>query len=361
MRLYKMELYKLFHKKIFLVGVVSAILVMLLYFWFAEVGDELAVIDGKSYTGYEAIQVNREITEEYAGVITNQKIDQIVEKYGIPSILVDNLPGWRDGNYLNDFVARYFTDGSWEMGVIPTQRYSLEESELGEVCNKQNRVPILAYTKGWKVFVEMFNFGLMLGSILVICGISVVFADEGTTKMLPLLFTTEEGRRKDIWAKIAASFSLTFLIMIGITVFDFLLCNMVYGLDGFDNIAGIVLSDSFRMVHQQDFLNYLAILFIFGIQGMLFLCSITLCVSAWYNSSFTAVVVASVVWVIPVLLRMLFSGLFSIIIYATPIFLVMDGMINDIYSLWKIVVIISFVMGLVCMGVGYRTYKIKTA
>lgn len=361
MRLYKMEFYKLIHRKIFLFGVVSAIFIMFLYFWFAEVGEELAVIDGKNYTGYEAVQKNREITEEFAGAITDEKIQKIIEKYGIPSILADNLPGWRDGNYLNDFVARYFTNGSWEQGVIPTQRYSLEESELGKVCNQLNKVPVLAYTKGWKVFVEMLHFGLMLGSILVICAVSVVFADEGTAKMLPLLFTTEEGRRKDVWAKIAASFTLTIFVLIGITVFDFLLCNAVYGFDGFHNMAGVVLSNNFSLVHQQDFSSYLGILFIFGIQGMLLLCSITLCVSAWYDSSFTAVVVASVIWVMPVLMRMLFTGLISIIIYAMPIFLVMNRMIDDIYSFWQIVVVISFFIGAGCFVAGYRTYKTKSA
>lgn len=42
-------------------------------FWFAEVGDELAVIGEKSYSGYEAVQVNRKITKEFEGIITDEK------------------------------------------------------------------------------------------------------------------------------------------------------------------------------------------------------------------------------------------------------------------------------------------------
>ena len=111
MRLYKMEVYKRCHKKVFLMGILAAIGLMLLYFWFAEVGGEIAVVGDKSYVGYEAVQINKEITSEFEGIITNEKISEIVDKYGIPTKLTENMPGWRDGNYLNDFVVRYFCYG----------------------------------------------------------------------------------------------------------------------------------------------------------------------------------------------------------------------------------------------------------
>ena len=68
MRLFKMEIYKLYHEKVFLWGVLSVIGLMMIFFWFAEVGDELAVIGEKSYSGYEAVQVNRKITKEFEGI-----------------------------------------------------------------------------------------------------------------------------------------------------------------------------------------------------------------------------------------------------------------------------------------------------
>lgn len=360
MQLYKAELYKLIHRRIFLTGLIAVVGIMLLYFW-SLVLSEYSVVDGKTYTGYEAIQKNREITQEFTGIVTDEKIDQIVEKYGIPSQIVDGLPGWRDSNFLNDFVARYFTDGSWERGTMPTKRYTMEESELGKLCNEYHKVPILAYTGGWKAFVDIFHFSLMLGSILVVCSISVVFADEGTKKMLPLLFTTKEGKGKDILAKILAAFTLTLLILVGIIVLDFFLCKAIYGFDGFENMASIVLSDIFLPVYIQDFSRYLSILLIYRAQGFLALCSITLCVSALYNNSFTAVVTASVVWVIPVLFRILFRGLISLIVYATPIFLVMNGTINDSFGFWQVVVVISVILSIVCMVVGYRKYKMQSA
>lgn len=51
------------------------------------------------------------------------------------------------------------------------------------------------------MFVEMLQFGLILGSVLIIFSISTVFAEEEQIKMLPIIFTTEEGKRKDITGK----------------------------------------------------------------------------------------------------------------------------------------------------------------
>ena len=56
--------------------------------------------------------MNRKITEEFEGDLTNEKVNQIIEKYGLPTKLDENMPGWRDGSFLNDFVTRYFTNGA---------------------------------------------------------------------------------------------------------------------------------------------------------------------------------------------------------------------------------------------------------
>ena len=139
------------------------------------------------------------------------------------------MPGWRDGNFLNDFVTRYFTNGAWENDIVPTERYMLAETELGENCEKLGIAPYLTYTTGWKIFVEMLQFGLILGSILVICSVSTIFAEESQTKMLPLIFSTEEGRRKDVMAKIAAALTFTISVLLWFAVIILVLCQVVYG------------------------------------------------------------------------------------------------------------------------------------
>lgn len=384
MQLYKMELYKIFHRKIFWIGILAILGLMFVYFWFAEVGDERCVIDGRSHSGYEAVQMNKKITEEYAGTVTDEKINQIVDKYGLPSELNENMPGWKDGNYLNDFVTRFFTNGSWENGVKPTERYRLKDTDLWKAYKEYNEnidsksekndkkqmkteilsmwkfKPTLEYTTGWKVFGELLQFGLILGSIMIICVISGIFAEESQTKMLPLIFTTVEGKRKDTSAKVLASFTITVLLYAGITGSAWGLCKIVYDLKGGYNLTGVVISGSmWKTVDKVPFFSYLSVLLILGMLAFLSLNAITLCISAYQDSMFGAVVVTAICWAIPLLVRIFFGGFVLILVDSMPMFLIMQVNLNDIYSIWYVVAVIAVGMLAVSLTKGILHYKVK--
>lgn len=384
MQLYKMELYKIFHRKIFWIGILAILGLMFVYFWFAEVGDERCVIDGRSHSGYEAVQMNKKITEEYAGTVTDEKINQIVDKYGLPSELNESMPGWKDGNYLNDFVTRFFTNGSWENGVKPTVRYRLKDTDLWKAYKEYNEnidsksekndkkqmkteilsmwkfKPTLEYTTGWKVFGELLQFGLILGSIMIICVISGIFAEESQTKMLPLIFTTVEGKRKDTSAKVLASFTITVLLYAGITGSAWGLCKIVYDLKGGYNLTGVVISGSmWKTVDKVPFFSYLSVLLIFGTLAFLSLNAITLCISAYQDSMFGAVVATAICWAIPLLVRIFFGGFVWILVDSMPMFLIMQVNLNDIYSIWYVVAVIAVGMLAVFLTKGILHYKVK--
>ena len=384
MQLYKMELYKIFHRKIFWIGILAILGLMFVYFWFAEVGDERCVIDGRSHSGYEAVQMNKKITEEYAGTVTDEKINQIVDKYGLPSELNESMPGWKDGNYLNDFVTRFFTNGSWENGVKPTERYRLKDTDLWKAYKEYNEnidsksekndkkqmkteilsmwkfKPTLEYTTGWKVFGELLQFGLILGSIMIICVISGIFAEESQTKMLPLIFTTVEGKRKDTSAKVLASFTITVLLYAGITGSAWGLCKIVYDLKGGYNLTGVVISGSmWKTVDKVPFFSYLSVLLIFGMLAFLSLNAITLCISAYQDSMFGAVVATAICGAIPLLVRIFFDGLVWILVDSMPMFLIMQVNLNDIYSIWYVVAVIAVGMLAVFLTKGILHYKVK--
>ena len=384
MQLYKMELYKIFHRKIFWIGILAILGLMFVYFWFAEVGDERCVIDGRSHSGYEAVQMNKKITEEYAGTVTDEKINQIVDKYGLPSELNENMPGWKDGNYLNDFVTRFFTNGSWENGVKPTERYMLNDTDLWKAYKEYNEnidsksekndkkqmkteilsmwkfKPTLEYTTGWKVFGELLQFGLILGSIMIICVISGIFAEESQTKMLPLIFTTVEGKRKDTSAKVLASFTITVLLYAGITGSAWGLCKIVYDLKGGYNLTGVVISGSmWKTVDKVPFFSYLSVLLILGMLAFLSLNAITLCISAYQDSMFGAVVVTAICWAIPLLVRIFFGGFVLILVDSMPMFLIMQVNLNDIYSIWYVIAVIAVGVLAVSLTKGILHYKVK--
>lgn len=384
MQLYKMELYKIFHRKIFWIGILAILGLMFVYFWFAEVGDERCVIDGRSHSGYEAVQMNKKITEEYAGTVTDEKINQIVDKYGLPSELNESMPGWKDGNYLNDFVTRFFTNGSWENGVKPTVRYRLKDTDLWKAYKEYNEnidskserndkkqmkteilsmwkfKPTLEYTTGWKVFGELLQFGLILGSIMIICVISGIFAEESQTKMLPLIFTTVEGKRKDTSAKVLASFTITVLLYAGITGSAWGLCKIVYDLKGGYDLTGVVISGSmWKTVDKVPFFSYLSVLLILGMLAFLSLNAITLCISAYQDSMFGAVVATAICWAISLLVRIFFGGLVWILVDSMPMFLIMQVNLNDIYSIWYVIAVIAVGVLAVSLTKGILHYKVK--
>lgn len=384
MQLYKMEFYKIFHRKIFWIGILAILGLMFVYFWFAEVGDERCVIDGRSYSGYEAVQMNKKITEEYAGTVTDEKINQIVDKYGLPSELNENMPGWKNGNYLNDFVTRFFTNGNWENGVKPTERYRLKDTDLWKAYKEYNEnidsksekndkkhmeneislmwklKPTLEYTTGWKVFGELLQFGLILGSIMILCVISGIFAEESQTKMLPVIFTTVEGKRKDTSAKVLASFTITVLLYAGITGSAWGLCKIVYDLKGGYNLTGVVISGSmWKTVDKVPFFSYLSVLLILGMLAFLSLNAITLCISAYQNSMFGAVVATAICWAIPLLVRIFLGGFVWILVDSMPMFLIMQVNLNDIYSIWYVVAVIAVGVLAVSLTKGILHYKVK--
>ena len=109
MRLYKMELYKLCHRKSFLAGFLFVLLIGLLFFY-QELQHSYCVVNGTTYTGLRAIQMNRQITEEFKGVLTDEKIERIIEKYGFPQGAPDGYSRQKD-NFLNHFIMEYASDG----------------------------------------------------------------------------------------------------------------------------------------------------------------------------------------------------------------------------------------------------------
>lgn len=294
------------------------------------------------------------------------------------------MPGWKDGNYLNDFVTRFFTNGSWENGVKPTVRYRLKDTDLWKAYKEYNEnidskserndkkqmkteilsmwkfKPTLEYTTGWKVFGELLQFGLILGSIMIICVISGIFAEESQTKMLPLIFTTVEGKRKDTSAKVLASFTITVLLYAGITGSAWGLCKIVYDLKGGYNLTGVVISGSmWKTVDKVPFFSYLSVLLILGMLAFLSLNAITLCISAYQDSMFGAVVVTAICWAIPLLVRIFFGGFVWILVDSMPMFLIMQVNLNDIYSIWYVVAVIAVGVLAVSLTKGILHYKVK--
>lgn len=357
MRLYKMELYKICHKKIFTIGALGVVMIILFAFIY-QVADEIATVNKVKYTGYRAVQVNREITEEFKGVLTDEKVERIIEKYGFPSKVEHGWNYFRDANFLNEYVLHYLSDGYMNNENdyrVAAKAYPIAETILGEVEIYTGEKIVLEYYHGWEAFLEVLSIGMVMGSILILCCLSGLFAGEGQAGMLPLLFTAKEGKDKDIRIKIAAAVTIAAGVWCVIFFLDLFLCGIVYGFDGLRCYNGVVVSFPCpRRVSTIPMSNYILIAAVLSFFGMISLCFITMCISAYYESVFHAVVVSAICYCAPILAAMFVNGVVEKILYAAPIFMVIYQIIEDIYDIWMLLIGISAAVSLACAAKAYR-------
>lgn len=356
MRLYKMELYKLFNNKAFVKACLTALAIWLIFFWFVGVGEEIATVEGIYYQGYDAVKINRLITEEFKGELTDEKLEKMVETYGFPSEVIRNYAGFRDTNYITAFVTAYFTDGymrGWEEGEYraPTMLYPIAETDIG----KQEEHILFYYTKGWQVLLDTFQVGMILASIVIIIGVSGLFAEESQLKVLSLLFTTQKGKREDIVAKIMAAFTMVIGIYALITILTIGLSHLVFGLDGTECSYNLVIGQHSWI--KMSIKSVAILVMEMGLLGLLFLGAMAVCISAHCRSSFYSVVFTAVCWGLPVLIRMLFGGIGYVLVACTPIFLIMQSSVIEIISIVGGVVVFVIACSCICVLNGYQAYK----
>ena len=365
MRLYKIEVFKLFYRKFFMICLLSVLGILLLYFYFVNVGDERTTVNGNLYTGYKAVQVDREITKEFSGVLTDDIAEQIVEKYGFPSKVEEYYGYFRDQNYLNGFITKYLGNGyfrDWNDYQVSTSLYTISQTDLGRVVEVSGNKITLDYTKGWTVFFDTLQLGMILGSVLILVGVSPVFSEEYQNKMAALLFTSEEGKSKDIIAKIAASFTMTNIIYIVIVSCVFGCIGSVYGFTGKDCIIGTVLGNALNPANPATMKTvsfFAALTLILDYLALLSLCAITVCVSAHFKSLFHAVSVSCMIWLAPLLIRIMGGGAGYILMSGTPLFMIMSGVLIDSFNFLLIPIIIAMCILILCTINGWHIYRIE--
>ena len=386
MRLYRIELYKLCRKKLFAVGIVCIFSVLTLLFC-QRVGAARSTINGIEYHGYEAVMADRQITEEFTGILTDDVIQQIAVNYGFPQRVVKYY-GFSDGNFLNNFVATYASDGylnDWEDYRIASKTIPLADTILRELREMSGQEIWFAYYGEWKSYPEWYYLGMIMVSIFILCIVSTTFADEEQSNTKQLLFTTQEGPAKDICAKIAAAFTLAIGLWLAVTAFSLLLYGIVYGTDSFGCPSILVVDFSEPLISFGTLLTQSMFL---SLLGILELCTVTLLISAYSRSNFVSVAVCAFCWAIPLLSMMVLRGIihillassleqsvlsvcsrilfpFQLMVYAAPLYLIhfdisseLDAVsFNQGFNAFCIIVLLASAVALFCIAGAYRRYR----
>ncbi len=323
MRLYKMELYKICSRKLFLLSATATIMILLLFMYTLAV-DNYITINGVEYKGLQAVRMDREIVEEFKGVLTDEKVSAIVEKYGFPSGVKEYYGRFLNQNYLNAFIMKYFSDGyfrSYDDYKVATYTNPIAETDLGKASTATGKPLRLEYTYGWEVFESVLGIGFVLGLVFIVLILSPIYSEENYNNTRQILFTTKEGQQKDIAAKIAAGMTITISVFAVIVLFDFLFVWSVFGLDGLDCFSGQALGESvwewngYNNTSTWSVRKYLSFYLLQGFFGMIEAAALSLYFSAHCNSPFQSIVASAIGLVLPVFLNMIGRDNFRGIIF----------------------------------------------
>lgn len=225
------ELKKIFSRKITLL----ALLIAAVFIALISSGLPIGSVSTNSRDNYgnidaELLQHNKEITKAYTGIVTDEKIDRIIEDYGLTAVMQD-IGGQADAqekkytvdyerNELTDLVLYNFVD-NWG------NRISVDTRAPGNEL-------VYAFSEGYDEFIWDYKLVAALAVILAIIGISPVFSSDYAEKTDSLVLTTRFGKNRLIWARVLAAviFACTaWLLLSGICA---LLNGSIFGFEGFE-------------------------------------------------------------------------------------------------------------------------------
>ena len=306
MRLFQMEFYKIANRRILQVGIIALLVFFGFYFWVGIIGDEGVYVDGKAYTRFAAIKMDKEITRQYEGVLTREKAEQIIDTYGW-------APDWQEisgkekglnDNYANRFVTDNFSTRRYDVDT-PVSWSTGEEASWSEDLLKMK--PEFGYAGGWDEFQETLIMVWVTCSILIIIAVSPVFSEEYSLRTAPVLLTTEYGKGKDVPVKMLAAFAYTAALYVLFAGFVFLLFAAGYGTEGLQVSAatsvGLLGYDGTLLA---AILKNLGM----GLVSMCLTAVITLFISARCAQTFSAVIWSVLAYLTPfILFQIIFSML----------------------------------------------------
>ena len=258
--------------------------------------------DGRPVTteGFEAIPLDQEICSLYHGLLTDEKVRSVIETYDISNAAweANKIDPAREAHYTHNLMYSILStwgfidlDGSYSGSTV--------EETFGDLAPGLT----IGYSTGWEctIYALMYSF-LTLGCIIVII-VAPVFSEEYTIHMDALILTGIHGRKKCTLAKIISAYLITIAGSVLLIAISTLLMLAVHGSVGWD--CSVQLGELGIFDHTPFHLNWLqayglACLAWFG--GMLVLTSIVLVVSSLAKSSFSALVIAFVIYILPMFL-----------------------------------------------------------
>ncbi len=240
MNIFCYESGKIWTKKIVLFGLLL-MLAWLIFYFYVTSKDYTCVVDGVVYRGMDAARMDREITKQFEGQLTEETAQAIVDQYGFSVYEMNDDKGYyRDGNFCNHWVTDHLTP------YTETYDYTADELELysGDQIDQlkeytENQL-YFAYCEGWRQMMMTLDMVLILINFVIIIAVANVFTEEYALKTAPILLTTRHGKKKDIIMKILAALAFSvalYIIVCGATILSY---SVFFGTDGLNASGALI-------------------------------------------------------------------------------------------------------------------------
>jgi hypothetical protein len=298
--------------------------------------------DGKSRegTGRTAVEIDKSIAENYEGILTDEKVQQMMTEFKPAQDLHGMNAAYLYQNAMQSALFRKFSDldGNWN-GLSVSDVFGDEEIKIG-------------YTYGWLLTSQNMVKIFVVLSLVIAIMIAPVFSGE-YGGLDNIILTSKYGKTKCATAKIIASILAALIVTAVISAINLIYALILYGNNGLDCSilfapAGFVEGYIPFNITCATLLKYQVLL---AFTSAISITGITLVFSAVCKNQMVALVASAAIYVFPIMLPVSETSSLFRIISLLPLYhaqfvslMSVEQMSNGIlYAIWAVPVALIFV------------------
>jgi len=339
--LIKFELCKILTNRLTLISI--AVVLLLSFILSFSTLQNMYAFDGRSNegSGKIAVEIDKSIAAKYGGVLTDEKVQQIMYNFKPTHDLHGMNAKYLYQNAMQSAAFARFSDmnGNWNWSSV-SDVFGDEEIKIGYVNGWLNTSQNMA-----KIFIVL--------SLAIILMTAPVFSSE-YNGVDNIILTSRYGKSKCATAKVIASLISALLATILIVAFNLIFARMVYGAEGLDCsilFATQEFVDGYIPfnITSSTLLKYQVLL---AFTSAISVTGISLILSSVYKNQMIAFVVSAVIHVLPIMLPISETNSLFRLIVLLPLYHVqyisimsVEQMGNGmLYGIWAVPVALAFIV-----------------
>lgn len=242
--LISLELHKLIHKKSFYICLLFA-LGYCIFVYISKVdpfGRQLHIVaeDGTIQNGRSAISLEKEMTDQYKGVLTDETVrkmyyELLERETAVQTDFGQSASSSYQERFLKQFFLPYDSIEIYVDGEMQSMEAQFDEEQLIKIGDRFSEAAmplIFGYSAPWSGMLQSMIMSMFVLNLLVIVAISPIFSEEHTFKMNALLFTARYGRGKCCIAKITAAYLTGLVLSLFVILMHVLVTLLFFGGEG---------------------------------------------------------------------------------------------------------------------------------